>query len=166
MIWRFFGGILLLAAAVLAGTQAASSLRTRALQLHGIVDGLEVLRAEISALVPLSEALFRACGSGGCSEKFFRAVAQRMESENRIFFELWNEELIGLPLQRRALISLQVLGAQLGRYDAETQTRALDRCIQELKRLENEAMDKAGAEAGLRLRLAAALGMLLLIVLW
>ena len=163
---RLLGGVLLLASAFWLGRHASMRLRQRPRQLRSLIDALESLRADISALAPLSEALLHAGRAAGCGGAFLKRIASRLEQENRMLDEIWAEELQSMPLRLQERDSLSVLGTQLGKYDAATQMRALERCICDLKRWEQEATEKTRAEAGLWLRLIGVAGVLLLIVLW
>lgn len=163
---RLLGAALLLFGALWLGRYASACLRGRPKQLRSWVDALELLRSDIAAMSPLPEAMLHASRIGGCAGCFLESVAARLEQENQMFAVTWNEALRGQPLRDRELDSLSALGAQLGRYEASTQLRALERCICDFTRWEQEATDKTREEAGLRLRLIGAAGALLLIVLW
>lgn len=163
---RLPGGALLLLGALWLGRHASACLRERLTALRSWIDALELLRADISAFIPVPESLLHAGHTGGCGGEFLKRIALRMEQENRMLGEIWQEELQSMPFQSQELDSLSALGVQLGRYDVSTQLRALDRCICDFTRWEREATDKTRAEAGMRLRLIGAAGALLLIVLW
>ena len=166
MLIRILGGTMLMIAALWGGRQASASIRAGAKLFRSFLNALELLRADIAAFVPLSESLRHASSAHGSAARFFEAAALRMETENRVFSEIWTEELTRLQLPAEAFESLCSLGIQLGKYDVQTQLRALDRCIRTFEQLERVALDKAGREAELRLRLTAAGGALLLIMLW
>ncbi len=166
MTVRILGGALLLIAFFWGGRQVSAPLLARQRDLRSVLDALELLRADISTLIPLPEALFHASSIEGNASTFFRETAMRMDTENRLLSVIWSDALRSLPLPDAALDCLGSLGLQLGRYDLQTQLRALDRCIQDLERMEREAEEKARREARLRFRLTAAGGILLLIVLW
>lgn len=166
MTLRLLGGGLLLVAAFWIGRYASDRLRSRPRQLRSLIDALEILRADIFALAPLSEAMLHAGGVAGCGGAFLKRVASRLERENRMLDAIWIEELQSVPLRPQERDSLCALGTQLGKYDVPTQLRALERCICDLERWEREATEKTRAEAGLRLRLIGAAGGLLLILLW
>ena len=166
MLIRILGGAMLMIAALWGGRQASASIRACAKLFRCFLNALELLRADIAAFVPLSESLRHASSAHGSAARFFEAAALRIETENRVFYEIWTEELTRLQLPAEAFESLCALGEQLGKYDVQTQLRALDRCIRTFEQLERVALDKAGREAELRLRLTAAGGALLLIMLW
>ena len=167
-MYRLFGAAALLFSTYIFGRAFTSELRRRPEQLRQLIDALEHLRAEIAELMPLGDALRQVsiCAEGFVQE-FFRELAQRMEMENARFHALWEAGIETLqflrPSEQRILMAL---GTQLGRFDAASQLRALDRCIEELTSCKTEAKEKAQAECGLRLRLTAALGALLLIMIW
>ena len=163
---RLLGGALLLLGTLLLGRHASARLRQRPKELRSWIDALELLRTDIAAMTPLPEALLHASSVQGCAGAYLESVVTRIRRENRMLCEIWDEQLGTLPLRSEEQDRLRTLGAQLGRYDAAAQLRALDRCICDFARWEREATDKTGAEAGLRLRLIGATGTLLLIVLW
>lgn len=166
MTARLLGGALLLAGALWMGRQASRRLRERPRQLRSVISALEILRSNLAALAPLPEAMRRAGRAGGCGGALLLDVAVCMEQENRMLDEIWQEAVRRLPLSNEGLDSLLALGLQLGRYDAATQLRALERCISDFQRWEREAEDKTRQEAGLRLRLIGAAAALLMILLW
>lgn len=163
---RLQGGALLLLGALWLGRHASACLRERLKALRSWIDALELLRADIAAFTPLPEALLHAGCADGCGGESLKRIAYRMEQENRMLNEIWQEELQRTPFQSQELDSLSALGAQLGRYDVPTQLRALERCVCDFERWEREATEKTRKEARLRLRLVGAAGALLLIVLW
>ena len=167
-MYRLLGAAALLFSAWFFGHASVSELRRRPEQLGRLIDALEQLRAEIASWTPLKEALNHVsfCTEGSV-QSIFRDSALRMESENTRFQAIWDAEIGTMqflhPSERRILMAL---GTQLGRFDAASQLRALDRCIEDLTRCRTEAKDKARAEIGLRLRLTAVLGALLIIMIW
>ena len=163
---RLLGGALLLLGTLLLGRYASARLRRRPKELRSWIDALELLRSDIAAMTPMPEALLHASRAQGCAGVYLESVVTTLERENRMLCEIWNEQLHTLPLRPEEQDRLRALGAQLGRYDAAAQLRALERCSSDFARWERESTDKSGAEAGLRLRLIGAAGALLLIVLW
>lgn len=168
MIQRLFGAGILVLASLCLGRASVRELRCKPERLRRMIDALERLRAEIAAFAPLREALQHASESPDESVRsFFYTISSRMETENQRFQMLWVSELKKLRFLNQAEVqTLMPLGAQLGRYDADSQLRALDRCIQALEQAYTEAKEKARSEAGLRLRLTAVIVALVMIVIW
>ena len=100
---RLLGGVLLLASAFWLGRHASLRLRQRPRQLRSLIDALEILHADISALTPLSEAMLRASGVKGCGGAFLKRIACRLEQENRILFR--NQVPIAIQMNTDSILT-------------------------------------------------------------
>lgn len=128
---RMIGAGLLLAAAAAMGFGAAGELKTHVRELEQLILSLESMERELTnRLTPLPELLRRTAeGSGGRVGEFYALCAQALaRQEERPFAQLWRQamEAAGLRLEEDELGTLAELGNVLGRYDAASQSRALE----------------------------------------
>ena len=169
MTARTVGCVLVFAAAVWWGISRTVPLRERPRVLLALADALSLLQSDTcTRLLPLPEALLHAAEmTSGPAKRFFSRLWERTMREDLTFAALWQEEAAALPAVRQEdLTPLLALGAQLGRYDAETQARALDQCIQTLRQNAQEAKQQAAVNARLYTGLGLTCGLLLAVTFY
>lgn len=163
---RWAGAALLSATAAWLGLNAAIRLGKRSTDLRGMICGLSAMERAISDRgASLQEMLTDGAQvSGGPSGEFFRFCAHGVTRlEGKPFCTLWEISLKGAPLTLTP-VDVQVieaLGSVLGRYDVDSQCRALRQALNRLERQlegaedEQERMGKVygslGVSAGLLL---------------
>lgn len=128
---KLMGAALLTAGCAALGLGAASRLDGRARDLRELAAGLEALQRELGwRLSPLPEALREAAGeSRGRAAQFFRHCARGAERlDGTAFQQVWQAGLEGsqLRLDREDRALLEQLGPVLGRYDGDSQRKALE----------------------------------------
>lgn len=131
---NLFGASLIVVAGFYIGFLKASEIRRRVAVLRGVCTMTELIRNEISSRRTPMDELFSMLQKSGpkTTESFAASVCDRLKSlDESSFSELWNESvsenLSCLP--QRCTTALCELGASLGRYDAELQSAAADRCL-------------------------------------
>lgn len=148
---RMVGAALLTGGSALLGVCAVRHMDSRVNDLRQLTAGLETMTRELDyRLAPLPELLEQAAEqTGGRVERFFSLCAQGAGHLNgRSFLSVWRQaaEAAQLRLEQTDLAFLEQLGGVLGRYDGETQRRALDTAIARL-----EEQRAAAAEQSCRL---------------
>lgn len=136
---KIIGLVLLTAAAAAIGVFKASELKKSVALLSELIAFLELMRNEIcSRRTPMKQLLSaNTLPEYKYIQSFTSALDEQLKLLGNIsFFQIWTEcvnEYILLISQesRRNLINL---GSSLGRYDAQLQATAIDRCISELER--------------------------------
>lgn len=159
---RLFGALLLTGCGLALGLGAVGSARRRSAALEGWQGALELMGAELEfALPPMGELLRRSARAAdqpvkGC----LNAAADGLTAlGERPFSDIWEQALEGCspPLTEADMELLGRLGGILGRYDAQSQRRAVARTEAELSeralrvREELRRSGKAWAAAGLSL---------------
>lgn len=144
---RLVGAALLAAGSVALGLGAVAHLEGRVRDLRGLLAGLEAMhRALDSRLAPLDEMLSSAAESTqGRPRDLFRFCAEQLDGgAPRRFGVLWDVALEELPLRLECsdLEVLRTLGSVLGRYDGDSQTRALAQCASRLEVQLEEAAEQ------------------------
>lgn len=155
---RLLGAVLVVAGCAALGLRAAARLEGRVRDLGELAAGLDALQRELGwRLSPLPDALETAGGAlRGPAAQFFAQCAQRARApDTQAFQSVWRAELDAAPLrlkpEDRALLAR--LGCVLGRYDGDSQRRALEETAAGLRALQGEA-------AGERSRLGRVYGVL------
>ncbi len=166
---RLMGAALLTAGGAALGLAGVARLEGRVRDLGALAAGLDAMERELGwRLAPLPDALETAGrAAGGGAARFFAQCAGAAREGGRAFQELWRDSLEAAPLRLaegdRAL--LRRLGQVLGRYDADSQRRALAEAVAELRALRAEAAEdrrRLGRVYGV---LGVAGGLLLVILL-
>lgn len=166
---RLMGAALLTAGCAALGLAGVARLEGRVRDLGALAAGLDAMERELGwRLAPLPDALETAGrAAGGGAARFFAQCAGAAREGGRAFQELWRDSLEAAPLRLaegdRAL--LRRLGQVLGRYDADSQRRALAEAAAELRALRAEAAEdrrRLGRVYGV---LGVAGGLLLVILL-
>lgn len=136
---RLMGAVLLALGCGAVGWGAVGRLERRVRDLRELAAGLDVLQRELGwRLAPLPAALDTAAKEAhGCAARFFEQCAQGAGRLNgRSFQQVWREELETCPLQLTAEDKqlLEQLGSVLGRYDGESQRKAIEEGVSRLDR--------------------------------
>ena len=167
---RLVGAALTTAGCAALGLAGVARLEGRVRDLGELAAGLDAMRRELGwRLAPLPEAL-EAAGqaAGGNAAQFFTRCAQAARDlGGRAFQELWRDSLEEAPLRLaagdRAL--LRRLGPVLGRYDGDSQRRALEEASAGLLALRASAADDRRRLGRVYAVLGVAGGLLLVILL-
>lgn len=139
---KLIGAVLILASFLTGAALKVNGLKKELFTLRGMIRLTEMMKNEIVArrtrLVKLSDMLIPA------SDEYTKAFTQSLKNGleqlgEKSFFEIWrgcvDTELRALaPDCREALISL---GSSIGRYDAQLQQSAFERCTESLCESEN-----------------------------
>ena len=136
---HFIGAALLTAGCGAVGLGAVSRLDGRVRDLRELAAGLDALQRELGwRLTPLPAALAAAAGEAhGRAAAFFERCAQGTEKlDGRSFQQVWREglEICPLQLEREDRELLEQLGPVLGRYDGDSQRRAIEDVLTRLER--------------------------------
>lgn len=154
---KALGALLVVCCCALLGLVTAGRSAQRLRSLRSLLAALDQMKAELEGLLtPLPELLLRLQTEQPASE-FISRVSWLAEKKRLPFRSAWEqaaEETEALCLRPEETKALAALGAVLGRYDAETQCAALERCRQRLS-LFRELEEKDRARKN---RLSAALG--------
>lgn len=163
------GAVMLVAASLWLGAALVISEKRRNRLLDALISSLEILRGEISTrLTPLPDCarLLAESGPEACRE-FYSSVYSASGVLGEVeFSRLWDACLSVLDLDGRARAALSDLGRSLGRYSADEQRAAIDRCLAELGLCAGAARERAQKNMQLRLGLPLAAGLLLAVMLY
>ncbi len=157
---RILGAVLVVGCCSLLGLVTAGRSAQRLRSLRSLLSALEQMKAELSELLmPLPELMLglRLRAEQPAAE-FFAQVGWLTEKKRLPFRTAWEqaaEETESLCLRPEETKALSALGAVLGRYDAETQSAAVERTIRQLT-LFRELEEKDRAR---RNKVSAALGL-------
>jgi len=170
MIGRIAGCVLLIAGGSGLGWAVGERLRERAEELDGLHTGLSAVRRELSFYQrSVPEAWQRAADSvRGTAGECFRLCARIYDSGQACRVEeAWRQgaERCLSTLDGEELEMIAGLGEVLGRYDLETQCRALDRCCARLDAARAECREEWRRQRRLHLVLGATAGALGAVVL-
>lgn len=136
---KIIGLVLLTAAAAAIGAFKASELKKSVASLSELIAFLEFMRNEIcTRRTPMKQLLSaNTLPEYQCIQPFTSALDEQLKMLcNMSFSQIWtkcvNEYILLISEESR--ICLVNLGSSLGRYDAQLQAAAIDRCISELER--------------------------------
>ena len=143
---RFLGAALLILGCGGLGLSAVNRLDCRVQDLRELSAGMEILQRELGwRLAPLPEALETAAGgTHGRAAQFFIFCAQESKQPAGVPFRtLWSRGLERCPLRvsREDRALLEQLGPVLGRYDGDSQRRAVENVLAGLSRRQAQAED-------------------------
>ncbi len=143
---RALGAVLVIASCGALGLSGVARLEGRVRDLGELAAGLDALQRELGwRLAPLPQALETAAGTcRGPAARFFAWCAQGAGREDgRSFQQVWKDGLSAVPLRLAAgdKALLERLGPVLGRYDGDSQRRALEDAAAGLRGLQREAAD-------------------------
>lgn len=135
---HLIGAALLTAGCGAIGLGAVGRLDGRVRDLRELAAGLDTLQRELGwRLAPLPAALAAAAGeTHGQTASFFERCARDAGKLNgRPFQQVWREGLESCPLQlkREDRELLEKLGPVLGRYDGDSQRRAIEDALNRLE---------------------------------
>jgi stage III sporulation protein AB len=168
---RLAGILLLVASCTALGLGKSAALAARVRGLTATVDALELMRGEIcTRLTPMPELAAR-LGTEGPEEMrqlFFLLARGLGDLGERSFPEIWADAVKeGAPgcLHTEELDTLCALGMSLGRYSAQEQETAIDRCIDRMEQFQQGARSEAERGKRLYAGLGLASGLMLSIIL-
>lgn len=164
---KYVGALFIFLACTGGGIYRALLLRRRARTLAELNAALELLRGEICGrLSDLPAALMAAGREKGETGGFFEALREEAaQIGDKPFSEIWcgcAAEKLG-SLQEDELRAVTALGGILGRYDAETQGRAIDACRDRLAAA--YALASAGLSGAMRTAVGAGVSIGLMITI-
>lgn len=167
---KLLGAALLLSGCAGFGWSGVRNLELRVKTLRSMSAALELIGCELDFRAPPVRELFErlAVETEQPAASFFRACAEEMSvGEGRPLSELWRkcvkERLTSLKQAEAAcLISV---GAVLGRYDAQSQRRALNRAREQLDGYLSGAMQERRQKGRVYGALSAAAGVFLVVLL-
>lgn len=166
---RLAGAAALILAFGMFGYAQVQSARSRERLLGAMCSALELLRGEITnRLTPLPDCA-RMLAEGGPEpcRGFFRDVYAGCGALGEVEFSgLWSACLAALDVPEAARLALDDLGRSLGRYSADEQRTAIDRCLEALERCLGEARASDRQSSRLRMGLSLTAGMLLAVILY
>ena len=166
---RLLAALMLVAASGAFGYSLVLAEKRRERLVNGMITRLEILRSEISArLSPLPDCfrLLSETGPEAC-RSFYSSLLDTMDALGEMeFARLWDACLSVQELPAEAASALSELGKSLGRYSAQEQRSAIERCIERLKFCSAERHEKSQQTARLRLGLPLCAGVLLAVILY
>lgn len=136
---------------------------------QAMLTSLEILRGEIATrLTPMPDCAQMLSENGprecrGFYESLYASLNALGDVE---FSRLWSACLATLDLPDMAAAALRDLGMSLGRYSADEQRAAIDRCIESLKHCLEEAGTEVRENARLRFGLTMCAGAVLAVILY
>ena len=167
---RMVGAVLLTTGSTLLGLCAVRHMDRRVEDLRQLIMGLETITRELDyRLAPLPELLERAAEeTGGRVARFFRLSAQGASHLNgRSFHTVWRQaaEAAQMRLEQSDMALLEQLGGVLGRYDGESQHRALAAAVSRLEEQHTQAAEQCRRQGRVYSVLGLTAGAFLMILL-
>ncbi len=168
---RLVGAILVAGGATAVGLAAAGMLKTRVDVLSSLVLALDTIHTEITfRLTPLPELmrLLEKQTSPPANELFINCTKHMDELGQKTFSSIWItavEESAALGLTRDEKQILEELGVFLGRYDAESQVKAIAYTRHRLQRVLDGALDDRQKQGKLYKMLGVITGAAVVIIL-
>lgn len=168
---RLLGALCLTAFGAALGLRRAEAMCMRAEQLCELESSLHVIAGELDTYsAPLGEILERlASRCGGAVGALFSGLSRDMEKLPDLgFAALWENAVSaqsGLALTPAELSELKRLGCVLGRYDAQSQSRAVRLCGESFGRCAEAARAEAAAQRRMWTGLGTAAGALAAVML-
>ena len=165
------GAVLIMAAACLMSVLTLREKKQRQAGGLSLAAALELLRGELSSgALPLSLGIERASAhASGFGKELLIAVQEGLRDLGEWSFdEIWDKALAGTDpwLEETVQNELRKLGSVLGRFDLETQLRALDACISLLRQQWERQRNAYPEERRVWIGLTAGLSALLVILLY
>lgn len=170
MMEQIAGCVLLIAGGGALGWAAGERLRERTEELDGLCAGLSAMGRELEFYQTSVPDAWRVAASSarGTAAEFFAACVQAYDGgEVRRIEDAWRQgadrRLKTLAGEERGVLA--VLGEVLGRYDLDTQRRALDQCCARLEAARAESREEWRRQKRLHLVLGATAGALGAVIL-
>lgn len=167
---NYFGAALVAISGFYVGFLKAREQKQRLSLLRDVCAMTELIRNEISSMrTPMDELFDMLAKSGPASTRAFSAaMCQRLKKLGESSFSaLWSETVhdrLGC-LSERSQAALCEFGASLGRYDAELQASAADRCMIALGSELSSAREKEKANEKMYIGLCGGLSLIVALVL-
>ena len=167
---RLVGAALLTGGATALGFGAVRHLDRRVQDLNQMSAGLAVIQREMAwRITPLPELLTRAAGeTKGSVSDFFRLCSVGARHLNgRPFCRIWQQglEAAELRIEPADREAVEQLGGILGRYDGESQQRALEQARARLEEQRKQAVDQRSRMGKVYGTLGMTAGVFLMILL-
>ena len=166
---RLLGTVLLVAATAAIGLLKSLEVRKHPVILREFSDALLLIRNEIATKnALLSDAITQAAETcSECVRPFFSDLSAAMMVRDSLFAESWAQTAAlfsGLnPPEREALGRL---GLHLGKYDKETQLKAIDTCIEQFRIMTAQANQDAKQFGRLYAGIGLTVGSMLAVALY
>jgi len=128
---KLIGALMLIGGSVVIGLRAMERLSERVSVYAALIHAIQIMQAEITfRLTPLTELMKLLGGQieAPVNQLFEHCYHGLCKNESGVFSAVWDNSLrqtIGPELSLEARQNLRELGGVLGRYDAETQAKAL-----------------------------------------
>lgn len=167
---RMIGALLLTAGAGALGMGAVWHLNGRVHDLRGLVAGLEAMKRVMAARLEPIEGMLSAAvqSTDGYPRQFYAfCLREAAHLNGRHFFELWETALETVPfrLEETDVSELRQVGSVLGRFDEAHQLSALEKTVDRLERLLDEAKEERKRMGRVYGTLGVSAGLFLVILL-
>ncbi len=167
---NWLGSIIIVAACSMMGIKKAADLGYTEKSYAVIISMLEVAKSEIcTRRAPMDEVL-RVLSDGAAKpiKPFLSALSERLCTlGEHSFAEIWRDcadkYLLSLPTS--SLAAVKSLGASLGRYDAEMQLAAIQRCMTVLMQEQETFRARLNANKRMYIGIGSGTGLIIAIML-
>lgn len=164
------GFILITAAAAVIGIFKASELKKSVELLSEIISFLELVRNEIyTRRTPMTQLLsVKSMPEYKHIDQFVAALEAHMKALGaKCFAQIWAECINGYikNISDESIHSLKNLGSSLGRYDAQLQASAIDRCINMLEYEYKDLYSNLRSNQKMYIGLGTGMGLIVSIIL-
>lgn len=167
---NLLGAILLISGGLAAGIMKACALADADRTYSAMMHALGFIKSEISSRkAPLDDILLRL--KTNCPRQISLFVSRLSDGllklDEQTFCTVWTsstEECLQ-SLSHQSVAAVAALGSSLGRYDADMQCAALERCMAELLTERDEMRTRLSANKRMYIGLGGAGGLILAIVL-
>lgn len=167
---NYIGALFIVFAALAIGISKAMESRRQVKELYAAISMLETVKNEISSRrTPIFEIF---AGLSSSNNRYIKSFSEAViENSDRLselgFYEIWCGCVISelSALTQNALEEMSRVGRNLGRYDAELQKSALDRCISSLSAEYANTKDALKSNEKMYIGLGGGAGLILALVL-
>lgn len=133
-----------------------------------LISALTLMKGEICSRASSMDEVFRLLNTGKscCTSAFFSQLSSAMSEIGDVSLKaIWQKAADTLCISPYGVQAVKALGNVLGRYDAQAQAAAIDRCILALLSEQDALRDKLNENKRMYIGIGAASGLMLALLL-
>lgn len=165
---KLLGTVFVILSCTALGIMKARSLARENEAYAELISALTLMKGEICSRASSMDEVFRLLNTEkrSCTSAFFSKICRDMSDIGNISLKaIWQQAADTLCISSDGVQAVKALGNVLGRYDAQAQSAAIERCMLALSAEQNALREKLNENKRMYIGIGAASGLVLAILL-
>lgn len=165
---KLLGTMFVILSCTALGIMKARSLARENEAYAELISALTLMKSEICSRSSSMDEVFRLLNTGknGCTSAFFYQLSSKMPEIGDVSLKtIWQRAADTLCISQDGVQAVKALGNVLGRYDAQAQAAAIDRCMLTLLSEQDALRERLNENKRMYVGIGAASGLMLALLL-